>query len=81
MKLCDQMDKCLMKRYWYWQRHIDGRNEEDIPSLCSVPGISNNYKSGGMKGFHAQMAVTMGEQFNGKVDISPCPRYKPLDEE
>ena len=50
-------------------------------SLSRVPGTNNNYKSGRTKDFHAQMAVTMGEKFKGKIDISPCPRCNPLIEE
>ena len=42
-----------------------------------VPGTNSNYKSGGTFDFHAQMA----EKFKGKVDISPCSGYNPLDEE
>ena len=34
-----------------------------------------------MVDFHAQMAVTMGEQFKGKMDISPCLLCNALDEE
>ena len=45
------------------------------------PGTIGSYKSGGTKDFHAQMAVTMGEQFKGKVDISPYLWCNSLDEE
>ena len=31
-----------------------------------------------MKDFHAQMAVTVGEQVKGKMEISPFPLYNPL---
>ena len=37
------------------------------------PVTIGSYKSVGTKDFHAQMAVTMGEQFKGKMDISPYP--------
>ena len=49
------------------QTHIGGRNEKDIPSQSRVPGTNNNYKSGGTKVFHEQMADTMGEQFKFRL--------------
>ena len=74
-----------MKRYWYGERQYQQiywqRDQEDIPSLSRVPGTNTNYKSGGTNNFHAQMADKMGEQFKGKINISPCPRCNPLDKE
>ena len=50
----------------------------DILSPSRVSGTNGDYKSGGTKNFHAQMALTVGEQLKGKMDISPCPLYNPL---
>ena len=46
-----------------------------------VHGTIGSYKSRGTKDFYAQMAVTMGEQFKGKMDISPYPWCNALNEE
>ena len=55
--------------------------KKDILPPSRVTGTISSYKSKGTKDLHAQMAVTMGEQFKGKVDISPYLWCNSLDEE
>ena len=40
---------------------------------------NSSFKSVEMKELIARTAVTMGEQIKGKMDISPCSLYNPLD--
>ena len=51
------------------------------PTPPRVSGTNSNYKSRGTKNFHAEMAVTMVEQFKGKIEISPRACCNPLDVE
>ena len=55
--------------------------QADILSPSRVPKINSGYKSGGTKYFHAQMAITVGEQLKRKMHIYTCPLYNPLDGE
>ena len=40
--------------------------------MSGVSTINSSYKIGGTKDFHAQMAVTIGEQFKGKMENKHC---------
>ena len=68
-------EKCHTNILTPFHLHIGELDEADILLPSRVSRTNSSYKSGGTKDFHGQMAITVGVQLKGKMDISLCPLY------